>query len=66
MCLRCANGPDRTEKPIMKSMLPSEKASANFCGRSARIGGERKMKLKKKHTAAPARHAKKPRNLLNA
>ncbi len=27
------------------------------------MGGERKMKLKKKQTAAPARHARKPRNL---
>lgn len=48
----------------MNSMLPSENASANFCGRNARIGGDKKMNEKKKHTAAPAMHARKPRNLL--
>lgn len=47
----------------MNSMLPKENASANLCGRTARMGGDRKRNENKKQTAAPAMQAKKPRNL---
>jgi len=47
----------------MNRRLPSENASANLCGRTARIGGVRNRKEKKKHRALPARHARKPRKL---
>ena len=49
--------------PAMNRRLPSENASANLCGRTARIGGVRNRKEKKKHRALPARHARKPRKL---
>lgn len=47
--------------PTMNSMLPIEKANANFLSRG--IGLSRNRKLNKKHTPEPARQARKPRNL---
>lgn len=47
----------------MNSTLPRVNASANLCGRSARIGGARKKKENRKQIPLPARHARKPRNL---
>lgn len=47
----------------MKSRLPREKARANLCGLSARIGGERKRKENAKQTMDPMMQATKPRNL---
>ena len=65
----CAIGPTSTAKlsaathPSRKSTLASENASANLCGRSARIGGARNMNEKMKQSALPTMHAMKPSRL---